>query len=183
MDAVLTSIRNRFSSHEELYKQISCFEPNRFNEILASSQNVDLRIITSAIPEIDTLALREELLSFASIYKHLKQGLLENSDNSEDESDDLESDDENTKVAESSVKKTACKNCVACAFTFLSQHRVCAVAYAAYKFIVTLSVTQCTWARSFSELNLLKTRLRSSLTQENLVSHAHCCRIRNCNEN
>ena len=35
-DAVLSSMRARFLSHEKLYKQISCFNQNRLSEILAS---------------------------------------------------------------------------------------------------------------------------------------------------
>ena len=74
-------------------------------------------------------------------------------------------------VAESSAK-TTCKNCLSCAFKLLPEYRLCAAAYenlyATYKCIVTLSVTQCTCERYFSKLRLLKTRLRSSHTQNNL---------------
>jgi len=52
-DAVLSSMHTRFSSHEKLSKQISCFDPNRFSEILASPQNVELSLLANAVPEID----------------------------------------------------------------------------------------------------------------------------------
>jgi len=47
-DAVLSSMQARSSSNEKLYKQISCFDPNRFSEILATPQNVELSLITNA---------------------------------------------------------------------------------------------------------------------------------------
>ena len=47
IDAVLSCVRTRFSSHEKLHKQISCFHPNSFSEILASRQNVELSLIAN----------------------------------------------------------------------------------------------------------------------------------------
>jgi len=170
-DAVLSCMRAGFSSHEKLKKQISCFDPNRFSEILASPQNVELSLIVNAIPEIDRVALQDELISFASSYKDLKKCLVENMNGNENYSDSLESEEEYTEVAESSAK-TTWKNCLSCAFKLLPEYRRCAAAYenlyAAWKFIVTLSVTQSTCERRLSKLRLLKTRLRTSLTQNNL---------------
>ena len=51
IDPVL-SMQARFSSHENPYKQISCFDPNRFSEILASPLNMELSLITNAVTEI-----------------------------------------------------------------------------------------------------------------------------------
>jgi len=51
-DAVLSSMQARFSSHEKPYKQISCFDLNRFSEILESPQNVELSFIANAVPEM-----------------------------------------------------------------------------------------------------------------------------------
>jgi len=144
-----------FSSHEKLYKQISCFDPNRCFEILASPQNAELSLIANAVPEIDRVALQDELISFASSYKDPEEGLRENMNDNENDSDSLESEEEYTEVAETSAK-TTCKNCLSCAFNLLPQCRLCAAAYeilyAEYKFIVTLSVTQCTCERCFSKM-------------------------------
>jgi len=94
--------------------------------------------------------------------------------NNENDSDSMGSEEEYTEVAESSAK-TTCKNCsLSCAFTLLSEYRLCAAAYenlyAVYNFIVTLSVTQCTCEICFSKQRLLKTRLMTSFTQNNLES-------------
>ena len=85
IDAVLSSMRARFSSHEKLYKQISCFDPNRFSEILTSPPNVELSLIANTVSEIDRVALEDKLISFASNYKDLKKGLLENMNDNEND--------------------------------------------------------------------------------------------------
>ena len=85
--AVLTSMRAIFSSHEKLYKQIFCFNPNRFSEMLASPQNLELSLSTNTVLKIDRVALQDELISFALSYKDLKKGLLENMNNNTNDSD------------------------------------------------------------------------------------------------
>ena len=60
------------------------------------------------------------MFHFASSYKDLKKGLLENMNDNENDSDRLESEEEYTEVAKSS-EKTTCKNCFSCAFTLLSE--------------------------------------------------------------
>ena len=58
------------------------------------------------------MALLNELISFASSYKDLKKGLLENMNDNENDSDSLQSEKEYTEVPESSAKTTCClKNC------------------------------------------------------------------------
>ena len=69
---------------------------------------MELRLFTNAVPEIDRVALLNELISFASSYKDLKKGLLENMNNNENDSDSLQSEKEYTEVPESSAKTTCC---------------------------------------------------------------------------
>ena len=82
-------MRARFLSHEKLYKQISCFNRNRLFETLVSPQNIELSLITNAIPEIDRVVLQDELVSFVPSYKGLKKGLLESMNDNENDSDRL----------------------------------------------------------------------------------------------
>ena len=77
-------------------------------------------MIVNAVPEIDRVVLQDKLVSFASSYKDLKKGLLENKNDNENDSERLESEEEYTEVPESS-EKTARKNCFLCAFTWLSE--------------------------------------------------------------
>ena len=118
---------------------------------------------------MDCVALMEQLASFASNFKHLKQGLLEDNSDEEESNETNESnvsdvDSELFKghVAEKSVKKIACK--------LLHQYRLCSAAYenldTVYKFLITVGTTQCTCKRVLSRLKIIKTRLRSSITQK-----------------
>ena len=72
LDKVIESFEKIYASHVDLYKQIACFDSSRFNEVKANPEKLDLRLISEAIPNIDTVALREELVSFASSYKNLQ---------------------------------------------------------------------------------------------------------------
>ena len=68
---------------------------------------MELRLFANAVPEIDRVALQDELISFASNYKDLKKGLLENMNDNENDSDSLQSE-EFTEVPESSAKTACC---------------------------------------------------------------------------
>ncbi|CAH2293949.1 Hypothetical predicted protein [Pelobates cultripes] len=61
-DTVLESMRTRFATHGKLYMQIACFDPNQFEEILASPEKIQLDVISTAVPEIDGLVLCEKLI-------------------------------------------------------------------------------------------------------------------------
>lgn len=86
--------------------------------------------------------------------------------------------DSDSEVISSDVKcaknKLSCKNCVYCCFVLLGQYNLYSSAYSniymAYRFILTLSCTQVACERSFSKLEIIKNRLRNSLTQDNLQS-------------
>ena len=56
-----------------------------------------------------------------------------------------------------------------CSSTGYSQQHTKTCTYTVvYKYLITLSIKQCSRERSFSKLKILKTRLRSALTQDNL---------------
>ena len=65
-------------------------------------------------------------------------------------------------------------SCFTCAYKVLHQYSLNSTAYSelytVYHFLLTLAITQVECERSFSKLKLIKTRLRSSLSQENLES-------------
>ena len=67
-------------------------------------------------------------------------------------------------------KAKTCKSCFTCAYKVLHQYSLNSTAYSVYHFLLTLAITQVECERSFSKLKLIKTRLRSSLSQENLES-------------
>ncbi|CAH2276954.1 zinc finger MYM-type 1-like [Pelobates cultripes] len=173
-DKVLESMRTRFATHGKLYMQISCFDPNRFEEILASPEKIKFDAISTAVPEIDGPVLREELISFASSYRNLSRGLFDSDDETLSSAGEEEPDfsDSEPSACKPSMKKLCCQKCMSCAFKLLFQYRLCSSAYEnlymAYKYLITLSTTQCSCERCFSKLKILKSRLRSTLTQQNL---------------
>ena len=86
------------------------------------------------------------------------------------------SDDENFDVDDDELDITKqcefCNNCVICCYQILQKYNLLTDAYhvigLAYKFLLTLSVTQVACERSFSTLKYVKNRLRSTLTQDHL---------------
>ena len=76
--------------------------------------------------------------------------------------------------SESSSKKENCKDCLSCIFKLLIKYQLCSESFenlcSVYKYLLTLSITQCSCERSFSKLKIIKSRLRSTLTQHHLES-------------
>ena len=71
-------------------------------------------------------------------------------------------------------KAKTCKSFFTCAYKVLHQYSLNSTAYSELytvcHFLLTLAITQVDCERSFSKLKLIKTRLQSSLSQENLES-------------
>ncbi|XP_065683892.1 uncharacterized protein LOC124809517 [Hydra vulgaris] len=92
-------------------------------------------------------------------------------DNVINDSDDDDNDDDNDKTISPS-HCGACKNCPICCYNILQRYNMLSGTYAtlgqAYKYLLTLSVTQVSCERSFSILKYIKNRLRSTMSQENL---------------
>jgi hypothetical protein len=90
--------------------------------------------------------------------------------------DDSDADDENN--AEFIGKfgteehREHCRSCADCVYLLLFEYNMLTNAFSAighaYKFLLTLSVTQVTCERSFSALKIIKSRIRSLMTQEHL---------------
>ena len=115
LDTVVLTISNRFSQHKELYNEIACFDPNRFEEVKTQPEMINLTTIAEALPEIDTVSLKAELLSFASNYHQLKQGLFpDNDDNVSDLSDDSDGEEDVETPSKVMLAKTVFRVHFAC---------------------------------------------------------------------
>ena len=112
--------------------------------------------------------LQLELKSLAKHWDKLKRKPLE-AYFTKETADTLEGDEELDIVTK---KCTFCKNCSLCCYHILQKYNLLTDAYhiigLAYKFLLTLSVTQVACERSFSTLKYIKNRLRSTLSQEHL---------------
>ena len=128
LDTVIQSIKRRFSDHNDLYEEISLPKLSAIPEVL---------------PEINTLSLREDLVSLPSNYAALKQGLLpqdpdDDSDEAEDENLGGEVNEHPPSKSKELVRKIARQNCG------FSQQRTKTCTYTVvYKHLITLSITQC----------------------------------------
>ena len=90
-----------------------------------------------------------------------------------EESED-DNDEEKNDVSTCKENSKTCKACFTCAYKVLHQYSLNSTAYSelytVYHFLLTLAITQVECERSFSKLKLIKTKLRSTLSQENLDS-------------
>ena len=100
----------------------------------------------------------------ADVYGVQEQKLQKESDNESD------NHDQDGKIA----AKKSCKDCPLCCFKTLLKLNLELFTEAyksiglAYKLLLTLPVSQVACERTFSDLKRIKTRLRSTMTQEHL---------------
>ncbi|KAL4119014.1 hypothetical protein QTP88_011887 [Uroleucon formosanum] len=149
LDTVIESLENRFSKHKEMYIDFEWLHPTNFkliNNLPENAMNKIAELLTDFSPNIDKKILQEQLIDFAGKWDSLSKTLLEEYSCM---TLDLEKDDEEeeSKLAkEHLVHKKTCKNCIFCCYQILWKYNVYATAYPelflAYKFLLTLSITQ-----------------------------------------
>jgi len=173
LDTVIESLQNRFSKHKEMYIDFEWLHPTNFKLIKNLPENAMNKIaelLTDFSPNIDKKILQEQLIDFAGKWDSLSKTLLEeyNCMTLDLEKDDEEEESELAK--EHLVHKKTCKNCIFCCYQILWKYNLYATAYTelflAYKFLLTLSITQVQCERTFSKLKYILNRLRSNLSQE-----------------
>lgn len=175
LDTILKSIETRFLMHKELYLELECFDPRRFKNI----RNIDdipsnaLKKICQLLPDIDGGKLREELISFATSWPSIcKIDLQKAYDDLDEISVEDEWSDADLDKPKKCSKYEACNGCLKCALRILTEFNMYSIQYKelyiVYKYLLTLPLTQVTCERSFSKLKLLKTRLRATISQDNL---------------
>ena len=185
-DATVQSIDKRFSGHKDLYNDLSLLCPTRFHEIERNGVPKNgLSRIVQLLGEtaVDKVVLSEELADFAACWPRLK-GTDDSSwgvsvTDDFDENDDSDNEDSlRDALSERAIcqKDALCNNCPSCIHRFLYRYNFHSAAYRnlfqVYKLAITLPVTQVSCERVFSKLKIIKTRLRSVLTDENLESLA-----------
>ncbi|XP_064089909.1 uncharacterized protein LOC135203907 [Macrobrachium nipponense] len=162
MDRIVQSLESRFVQHKQLYKDLSCLDSTNFKTIAEKGlKDGALRGIIKLFPQIIRDQVKLELfffLSFSSNFDVLKL-LLHDGEN----------------VGSSCTNSKMYTTCPSCILKILASNRRHDKAYdnlyELYKIICTLSVTQVKCERAFSKLKIIKTRLRNSMSEENLESY------------
>lgn len=191
LDVIIESMNRRFKASQTLYADFSCLDPRNFSE----NANCGLRPpmleeLSKRLFKFDERAtaenLRSELISLSLHWDKLKRSTLEaytcrveietSFQDENDEIDECDLDIECDKVEMEFENKTcsSCKNCTICCYRILRRYNLLTDAYhvigLAYKYLLTLSITQVACERSFSTLKFIRNRLRSTATQEHLDS-------------
>lgn len=169
MDQVINSIESRFVKHKQLYTDFECFHPSSF-ESLSKLPEHALKNVTAKLqiffPSIDHDNLKTQLIDLASKWHRLSKSLPDEFTGAEiHQTNDIEGDGLKNKC-------NTCRNCILCCYRLLLKYNLYAEVYPdleiAYKYILTLSITQVSCERSFSKLNYILNKVRNSLTQENV---------------
>jgi len=189
MDKIVKAIEKRFESHDSLFADIACLDPQNFEDIkqqgLATSAMQRLSSILVKFDESATATnLREELTDFAQKWDKFKNSVpdeyllqmfddsVEDSVSESEDSPHEHWDDQVVDKSEELRKCKFCKKCPVCCFSVLHKYSFYGQTYkhlfSAYKLLLTLSSTQVACERSFSKLKYIKNRLRSSLSSTHL---------------
>ncbi len=170
LDSMVENRKVRFLKHKQLYQDFACFDPRRFPELRKQGVPVDaLEKISEILRDrVKKEALLSQLDSFMETFPRLVSSL---SEEFETKTISEEDEDANEATIETQITRR-CRSCFTCAYQVLYNHSLNSTAYSelyiVYHFLLTLAVTQVECERSFSKLKLIKTRLRATLTQENL---------------
>uniref|UniRef100_A0A3B3S3W6 HAT C-terminal dimerisation domain-containing protein n=1 Tax=Paramormyrops kingsleyae TaxID=1676925 RepID=A0A3B3S3W6_9TELE len=174
VDTAIEAIHQRFLTHGTLYADLSFLDPKNFslirNHALPKSALEDLSKCLAKVDDRATVDnLQYELKSLAGQWDKLKESPLDEyvTRTVEDGPDGKEEDME---IINKSC--ASCKDCPLCCYQILQRFNKLTDAYPllglAYKFLLTLSITQVACERSFSTLKYIKSRLRSSLSASKL---------------
>ncbi|KAF0703227.1 zinc finger MYM-type protein 6-like, partial [Aphis craccivora] len=156
MDTINNKIKVRYGSlSREICADISCLDPKNFEDIKKEGlpENA-MKIIGEKLnfinPNVTQASLKEEFLDFVNKFDSLKQNISFSYVNDNEDIDD--SDGFNLDEKEYSISENASYSSL----------------FLAYKYILTLSISQVSCERSFSKLKYIKNRLRSTLSSSHL---------------
>ena len=167
----ITSIVERFSNNHELVTDTVCFDPRRFQELREDGLLPEaLKNICNRLG-LDKQELSNELQSFILNFDSLSKTLNEEYATTRHlESEQIHQTHFDVISGSHCTSGKSCRNCLLCCFRILFKYSLHASAYSnlflVYKYLLTLSFTQVSCERAFSKLKIVKTRLRSSLSNE-----------------
>lgn len=175
LDTVSTVLNSRYSQAREVLKDFSLLSVERI-KLFSSQQDFprdSFDALKCWISELNIESLRTEYSAFCNAYSSLTAGLnlgdtLHDTQNSDDDWSDNENHDEEEPTTSKSNKENA-----ASMLQLLSKFNLSSAfpnLYLAYKALYTIPVTSAAAERSFSKVKIIKSRLRSTMTQSRLES-------------
>ena len=176
-DTVTSSLDRRLLANKKLYVDFSCLDPKRFPDIRNNGlQAGELDELSRQLMKFDDTAtsenLRNELKNLALHWDKLKTSKLEDYKILIEDNDEMTLETQEDEMLVSCESRRACKNCAICCFKILNRFNLLTDTYnliaLGYKFLLTLSLSQVACERSFSTLKIIKNRMRSSLSSNNL---------------
>lgn len=174
LDTVIEAIHRRFVTNGPLVADLAWLDPRKFSQVrTVSLPSNALQNLSTCLLKFDSRAtvnnLQSELKSFAGQWERLKTSHVDDyrTRTAKDRSEEW---DEESEIVTKSCD--SCKNCPLCCYQILRRFNMLSDAYCllglAYKYLLTLSLTQVACERTFSTLKFIKSRLRSSLSGNRL---------------
>ncbi|KAJ8270536.1 hypothetical protein GJAV_G00116060 [Gymnothorax javanicus] len=174
LDTAIEAIHRRFATHGTLLTDLAWLDPRKFDQVrtITLPSNA-LQNLNTCLLKFDSRAtvnnLQSELKSFAGQWDRLKASHVDEYKTRTAEDGSEEGQEESEIVTKSCG---SCKNCPLCCYQILRRFNMLSDAYRllglAYKYLLTLSLTQVACERTFSTLKFIKSRLRSSLSANKL---------------
>lgn len=177
LDQINTSITSRFEGARSILSDLSLLT---FDRLIATCEGAEVphdnfTSLINWIPNLDIDSLKIEYHIFASSFIKLYNGMNLNqtcaNDISTESDNDFNSDsDSSIKINTEELKKKLSATEILkmlCSFNLVSAFPNL---FIAYKYLCTIPATSVSSERSFSKLKIIKTRLRSTMTQSRLES-------------
>lgn len=167
LDTAIEAIHRRFMTHGTLFADLAWLDPRNFHRIRDTSLPSNaLQDLSKCLIKFDSRAtvenLQLELKCLAGQWSKLKASHLDEYKTRTVE-DRSAGQEEETDIVNKSC--ASCKDCPLCCYEILRRFNMLSSAYhllgLAYKFLLTLSLTQVACERTFSTLKFIKSRLRS----------------------
>jgi hypothetical protein len=184
MDSVINQFERRFSNQGTLYKSLEILDPRCFKEIGTGNIKMDqFEGVKRLLPDIDISKLHLELTQFAREWPSLKYPTVDIADNVSYDNP-LAQDDEDCEFdgegpVDHDIGKKCATDCILSCLHVLVDYNMFSSAYqnlyVVYKTVLTLPMTQVCCERAFSQLKMIKSRLRNSLRQDNLEACMLLC--------
>ena len=162
INQITTSIVERFSNNYELVTDTACVDPHRLQELRENGLPPEaLKNICNRL-SLNKQKLSNELQSFIVSFDSLSKSLNEEYATTRQlESEHILQTHFDVISGSHCTSGKSCRNCLLCCILYMHLNL-----FLVYKYLLTLSFTQVSCERAFSKLKIVKTRLRSLLSNE-----------------